>query len=617
MERLLERVAQWEAPHEAILATTYTFNAEFFVNTGVLLALAQLGTERPAASSLVRQRLGNPYVGVLQGDSSSGALVGWVERAVWDARRRGLLHAKCLVVAGRTQIRCLLTSANLTEPSWRSNQEIAAVLTCPRETGGGQTAEVVDVLRGLRSLGEQRGLGGWVAAVDRLLNNLPAPPGTTDVVWSGFGSLPSVLERLPHGEVITVTSPFWPNEAAAATHVVEMLAAVAPRLRLITRGSSDGALFDLPEAFVDAIRSKGTPAEVAVCSSIETIDGREVQRRLHGKQLTVQTPDGPLSYVGSANATVRGLALGKPPNVELGILAPVEPMVAELGFRQLDPGKRRDLQEEASEPAVAEVVSGLALLHADGLRLEVLVDDAGWTAVDVPVGGAPRALSHRQTTFDLDRQTYEQVATQPEILLHSQTRTGKLPVVLDDEAKRDVDVLTATTLDLDEFLNGFGHRLGPDESDDDEDADRTLDPPLQQPSAPRTAIMAVHRARSAIERLDAHERLLRTRLEEDAALPTALLELWLHGQAGVVQLARHVRRAALDRTPPMISAVAATFIICEVESTLERMADHFPSMAAPLRTATRIVVAERRATGAAISGTARRDIERLHRKARP
>jgi hypothetical protein len=615
-KRLLEEVSQWATPFEVILATTFTFEPAFFVAAGVLPAMAGLGSERPSSAALVRQQLGSPYVGVLQGGPSQGAVPGWIDRAIWDSPRLGLLHAKCLVAAGTTRIHCLITSANLTEASWRTNRETAAVFSCSRDGRGRHASKAVTVLTGLRWLAATRELTDWVDATDRLLETLPRSSAPTDVVWSGLHWPGTVLDRLPTGHVVTATSPFWPDEPAAAQRVIAALNAVAPKLRLVTRDAAHGELFEAPGAFVDALVSHAPGVEIAVASPTDTGEEATVPRRLHGKQVTVDTSVGPRSYIGSANVTVRGLALAPGANVELGIVVPVDGLVDHLGFRSLDPARRRDPQDyDAPELDLAEFVSGLALLHADR-RLEIVLDPGAvqWTSVEVPIGETERPLSAAKTEFLLDEKTYAKVVGLPELLVRSQTAAAHLPVVLDGDAKYDVEGISDAGFDA--FLKGFGATIGLNESEEEDGPGEPLgdSPPPTPPGV--NEIRAVHRARDVIERLEQHERVLQSRLVIVPRPSTALVELWLRGPGGMVTLARHLRHAALDELPPAITPTAATFVLTEIDFALRRLEESFPWCNAPVRRARGIVEGERSAAAECLEPKTLQEIQRLRPRRR-
>jgi hypothetical protein len=611
-QRLLEHVENWEPPFEVILATTFTFEPEFFVNTGVLTTMAGLGSERPSSSALVRQRLGNPYVGVLQGAASQGAAAGWIDRAIWDSPRLGLLHAKCVVAAGK-RIHCLITSANLTETSWRANREIACEFSCSRDGKGSHASEVVTVLTGLRRLAVARGLTPWVEAANLLLKTLPEPLAETDVVWSGRYWPGTVLNRLPRGNRLTATSPFWPSDPAAADRVVTALTALAPKLRLVTRGTANGDLFDAPPAFVAALAAHAPDTEIAVASP--TDNSGEVQRRLHAKQLTIETSEIITSYIGSANVTVGGLDLAPGANVELGVLVPVDGLIDHLGFSPFDVAKARDPQDE-DDPELdpAEFLSGLAFLYEADRRLEISLDASvvHWTCIEVPVGEIKRSLSGNHTEFILDKKTYDKVVELPELLVRSQNVAARLPVVLDHNAKHDVDVIGRT--DLDDFLGGFGGTIGLDESEEEDEAGVPSVEGLPVPPEVLVGkIRAVHRARDVIERLEKHERMLRFRLENGPKQPEAMIELWLRGPGGIVTLARCLRHAALEVGPPAMTPTAAMFALSEIDSVLQRLKTSFPVYTAPVLRAQRIVGEQRSAVSASLEPQILRDIGRLRR----
>ena len=123
----------WRPPHDAgdpvgCLTTTFTFDAGFFEEECLarFLEIDSLPDREGLAYLLEREnRLGPVYAGVLVDYRHAG-----VDHSLrWDVLPvrvpRGKQHAKITLIAWTNHVRILVASANLTQPGYRYNQEVA------------------------------------------------------------------------------------------------------------------------------------------------------------------------------------------------------------------------------------------------------------------------------------------------------------------------------------------------------------------------------------------------------------------------------------------------------------------------------------------------------------
>ena len=135
------------------LATTYTFTPGLF-DEQCLARFLEVESEpdrEDLAFLLEREsRLGSVYAGVLVDHTKSG-----VEHSLrWDVLPvrvpSGKQHAKLSVLAWSNHIRIIVASANLTEPGYRTNHEVAATVDLsPKKADGELLKQAVSFLRDL------------------------------------------------------------------------------------------------------------------------------------------------------------------------------------------------------------------------------------------------------------------------------------------------------------------------------------------------------------------------------------------------------------------------------------------------------------------------------------
>lgn len=149
---------QWRPPAAAgdpigCLATTYTFAPGLF-DEQCLARFLEIESEpnrEDLAFLLEREsRLGSVYAGVLVDHTQGG-----VEHSLrWDVLRvripSGKQHAKLSLLVWSRHVRIIVSSANLTEPGYRRNYEVAAAVELsPSGADAGLLAEAIGFLRRL------------------------------------------------------------------------------------------------------------------------------------------------------------------------------------------------------------------------------------------------------------------------------------------------------------------------------------------------------------------------------------------------------------------------------------------------------------------------------------
>jgi len=588
--RLLDLVSGMghDGAFEIILATTFNFDSEFFVHTGVLPALAgELNLDRAGQSlrrrisaDVVRDALGNPFVGVIQGCPSPGATPAWVDRHLWPTRRLGVQHAKCLLAASRSNLHALVTSANLTDGSWCSNIEMGVAWTAPRQpvtvAERQAAAAIAELARGLRLLAFAIKEMRFAEAAAELESRLPPPTsGDPHVVWSGKPFNGHPLDGLAPGEELIVTSPFWPADAPGSARVVAELRRLAPDVTLVGRAAPGTAVLELPDAMATSSRCAGVKMEVAAAPNDPNSPTDAVSRRLlHAKQFSLRTGQQWRSYVGSANATVQGLALAGKPNVELGVVAEIGPLLKGSAAESTRPPPAVVDPDDPASASAAPFADSYATAHLrSGGVLELTCEPtpARGAYLEVPTGGPVRLLRQRtRQKLDVEADIVSGLLRRPEVTVVSSSGTRlPVPVVVSDDLVR----AEAGATDLDSLLDRLRRNPLGRPSDDpydgtDEPNDADGPPPGLDMARRVVPRKPVHRARETIEVITASEAPLKAFLATDP--PCRLIELRLAGAGGILDLARRLDSTA--GTDVGLTLTAAAFATIEIELLFSRLA---------------------------------------------
>jgi hypothetical protein len=360
----------------ACLATTFTFEAEFFAQDCLsrFLSLSTVAGEGDKISSIVavleeEDRLSETQVSVLVDRSSPSEK----RNLRWDvlpvAVPGGLLHAKVAALLWERSARIVLGSANLTSAGYRRQVELALTIdldeTCrvPRSVLNDLVTEfrhLVGLVPGSTSGPKGRALatidllGARVEALD-----LPITAGR-DLRLAVAPARPgmSPLDRLPDvwrgGQPLraTMLSPFWDdNVPAPAVEAVRGLLTGRPANR---RRMTLVAAVDPFTGSVQAPVSLGSqPAAklMAFCPPDSEL------RSLHAKLLLVESDGWLAGLIGSSNATRAGLGLDRQRGhheLNLWIGCPATSRTAKHLRALARIGERIELGDERWEPVVDE-----------------------------------------------------------------------------------------------------------------------------------------------------------------------------------------------------------------------------------------------------------------------
>jgi len=354
------------------LATTYNMDADFY-ETDYLPAVLGLGAwnDRNWTSRIALEK-------ELATAEATSVLM---DATCYEKRPRSLrvevlpcalgagraLHAKVALFVHESEVALLVGSANLTEPGYRLNREVACALKASSkkpEMSRLMVQALTDMesvlspwlkasaLEVLRQAGER--LAEWSAATQEMNDARFAWGGGEIPLWRRF------VERWPVGEAvrsITIVSPFWSEDhgdgplALLLRAMLERGALASPtRFRLLAEAfpvSSKEDLFRpvLPPSY-DAVDWKALGAEAfaeAVDPRVEPEDvGRDditKLRPLHAKIVLIEGVETSLCYFGSANFTRHGWGFLPDPraaNIEAGIIL-LQSGKARESLRQLLP----------------------------------------------------------------------------------------------------------------------------------------------------------------------------------------------------------------------------------------------------------------------------------------
>jgi HKD family nuclease len=352
----------WEPPAHAgdpigCLATSFTFSATFFEEECLsrFLGLESDPNEDGPLFLIEREeKLASVVCAaalVDQHHCRGGRSLRW---DLLPARlKRGILHAKISLLCWNQHVRVIISSANLTEQGYRTNQEVFGVLDF-MENGflpASLLNEVIDFLKEclglLGSAADNRNpaikrCAGLLEIAARMTRNwnLPekvktAKSPVVDLIFVGPGR-PSAFEGLrkvwrdgsPPDSAV-VMSPFFdediPNRPASeiwntvnrrgkAKVVYQVLAEEIP--------GKEEFLIHAPETLKTSKPANRRTAEVHF-SKIKEIEkteqGKELIRPIHLKSLWLESDKHVLYMVGSSNFTGAGMGLGPGVNLEANI----------------------------------------------------------------------------------------------------------------------------------------------------------------------------------------------------------------------------------------------------------------------------------------------------------
>lgn len=353
----------WRPPQGAgdpvgCLVTTYTFAPGLF-DEQCLARFLEIESEpnrEDLAFMIEREaRLGGVYAGVLVDHTQAG-----VEHSLrWDVLPvrlwAGKQHSKLSLLAWSSAIRVIVASANLSEPGYRSNYEVAATVDfTPEDANADVLADAIAFLRRLVTLVPgasdhpptiqraetfltqvERQLQGWNRSArkgtirQQLVCTLPAAGKNGPSRSSIEETVEACRRRGGSPSEAWIASPFFdPDE--------DISRVTASLCKFMARGGRRKMAFCVP-----AIREKmeTVPRLAAPRSLIRTplnyqgdvtvemlpeVDGDKNRRPWHAKMLALKAEQYSALMIGSSNFTCAGMGVGRYRNAEANLLTIVE-----------------------------------------------------------------------------------------------------------------------------------------------------------------------------------------------------------------------------------------------------------------------------------------------------
>lgn len=270
--------------------------------------------------------------------------------------RGGVLHAKLTLLVWENCIRALIGSANLTEPGYRRNQEVMAVLDFGPQ--GNPPPELlvqcVTFLNRVRSFapGSNRTEGGPQAALVAFLLSIeqragllpPAERGDAECALISLvpGGAP-VVEQLrdlwkgPAPDRAWVLSPFYDKDRQSSDTAAGFAGLLTTRggRRLVFaapgRNLPDGTVqIDVPEALKKSSHPSLDHGFSIVHQRVE-VEGKVADRALHAKSVWLERDGRALYMLGSSNFTAAGLGLHPGHNIELNVAYVIKDCASQFG----------------------------------------------------------------------------------------------------------------------------------------------------------------------------------------------------------------------------------------------------------------------------------------------
>lgn len=354
----------WRPPQDAgdpigCLATTYTFTPALYDEQclGRFLDIESEPDREDLAFLLEREcRLDGVYAGVLVDHTQGGV----AHSFRWDVLRvrlnSGKQHAKVSLLAWAHHVRIIVASANLTEPGYRSNQEVAGVVDLtPRDANLEMLADVIGFLRRLLSrvpgtpdrprevhraesfLDQvERLVGGWKqirrpgAIRQRFVFTLPTDGMSQPARSSLEETIQACRSRGASPNRAWIASPFFDvnDDTSRVTAALCKSMARGGRRDLVfwvpaIRDSDATTVPRLaaPKALLETPRYYQGNVTVAM---LPEIDGDKNPRTWHAKMLALHADRYSALMIGSSNFTCAGLGVEQYRNAEANLLSIVD-----------------------------------------------------------------------------------------------------------------------------------------------------------------------------------------------------------------------------------------------------------------------------------------------------
>jgi hypothetical protein len=354
----------WRPPRDpgdpiGCLATTYTFAPGLF-DEQCLARFLEIDSEpnrEDLAFLLEREsRLHGRYAGVLVDHTQAG-----VEHSLrWDVLpvriRAGKQHAKLSLLAWSRRIRVIVASANLTDPGYRFNHEVAAAVDLtPDDANGELLAQALQFLRSLlplvqgasATLPELARAQRFLRDVEQLAQKWEQPARRTTVRQQLACTLPTIgplgVERSSLEEAVDacrrrggspseawVASPFFDADDETGRVTAALCKAMArgegrrisfsvPSIRHneaadVPRLAAPKALLKIPQAYRAEVTVKILPDR----------DRDKNPRTWHAKMLALLADPYSALMIGSSNFTCAGMGVGQYRNAEVNLLTIVD-----------------------------------------------------------------------------------------------------------------------------------------------------------------------------------------------------------------------------------------------------------------------------------------------------
>lgn len=381
----------WRPPQDAgepigCLATTYTFHPGLFDEQCLarFLGIESEPDREDLAFLLEREsRLGTVYAGVLADYTMAG-----VEHSLrWDVLpvriRSGKQHAKLGLLVWSRHVRIIVASANLSEPGYRTNYEVAGAVDLTPEAAdlailndafgflrrllglvpGAETRpHVVRRAEGFLNQVERR-TRGWKPARQRstvrqhLVFTLPSAGQAARS--SLEEAVAACRKRGGSPDRIWAASPFFDVEAESSRVVSALCKTMARGIkrelwfcvpairsddkRAVPRLAAPKALLTTPPAYQASVRIEMLPDR----------DADKNHRPWHAKMLWLEADDYSTLMIGSSNLTVAGMGVGGyPRNAEANLLTVVDRVAYSREIGELESVWPK--MDEVSDPAAAE-----------------------------------------------------------------------------------------------------------------------------------------------------------------------------------------------------------------------------------------------------------------------
>lgn len=401
------------------VTTSFTFDAELFEEQCLarFLSIQSNSNETPRSYLIEREeKLSQCFACVLvdRGHAEPDRSLRWHMLPV-SLPLGGVLHAKLTILAWENCVRVLIGSANLTEPAYRRNQEVVAVLDFgPEENSPPELLmDCITFLRSVRSFapglnrmkaGPQAALSAFLSSIEQRVRSLPPikPEEAKCVLVPLLPGGDNIVQRLgglwvgPRPDRAWALSPFFDDDrqsvATAQTFASLLTTRGARQLTIVAPGRTlpDGTVqIDAPAA----LKIASHPSLQRKFSIVEQrleIEGKLEGRPLHAKSVWLERDGRVLYMLGSSNFTAAGLGLHPRRNIELNVAYLIPDgnsyfgkLCAQSWPKEIELKKLEDVQFLGSSDDSADEADAPVLPTAFGLVLFFLGEGGGWLELEI------------------------------------------------------------------------------------------------------------------------------------------------------------------------------------------------------------------------------------------